>query len=305
MPARLLLWYNEDMFHKYKLENLIVIPRIVTIHYLELDKSFGYEGECHDFWEMVYADSEEIGIRAGDKTFILQEGQAVFHKPNEFHSLSALEKPANVFIASFDCNSEAMRFFSEKVVSVPPELKKLIASILNEARQTFLLRPDKPFIKRMEKLPSPPLGSLQLIRLYLECLLIHILREENNQTRPLFVPESEYGNNILKEIEQCLQSMIFEGFSLTRLCKRIGISKTRLYDFYRQQTGKTVGQRFSQLRLEEAKRLLRKTGHVGITADTLGFSSEGYFIHFFKKYTGMTPKSYLKGVAAAADSFTE
>ena len=198
-----------------------------------------------------------------------------------------------------------MRFFSEKVVTVPPEMKRLIASILNEARQTFSLRPDKPFIKRMEKLPSPPLGSLQLIRLYLECLLINILRKENNQTHPIFVSESEYGNNILKEIEHYLQSMIYTGFSLCKLCKNIGISKTRLYEFYRQQTGKTVGQRFSQLRLEEAKRLLRKTGHVGITADSLGFSSEGYFIHFFKKYTGLTPKSYLKGIAAAADSFTE
>ena len=65
------------MFHKYKLENLIIIPRIVTIHYLELDKSFSYEGERHDFWEMVYADSEEIGVRAGERSFVLQEGQAV------------------------------------------------------------------------------------------------------------------------------------------------------------------------------------------------------------------------------------
>lgn len=291
------------MFHKYKLENLIIIPRIVTIHYLELDKSFSYEGERHDFWEMVYADSEEIGVRAGERSFVLQEGQAVFHKPNEFHSLFALEKPANVFIASFDCNSEAMRFFSEKTVSVPADIKWLIASILKEARQTFSLRPDKPFIKRMEKLPSPPLGSLQLIRSYLECLLIHILREENEHARPLFVPESEYGKNILKEIEQCLRSMIYEGFSLAELCRRVGISKTRLYDFYRQQKGMTVGERYSALRLEEAKRLLRKTGHVGLTSDAMGFSSEGYFIHFFKKHTGTTPKSYLKGIAAAADSF--
>ena len=109
------------MFHKYKLENLIVIPRIVTIHYLELDKSFGYEGERHDFWEMVYADSEEIGIRAEEKHFVLQEGQAVFHKPNEFHSLSALESQPTYLSFLSTATRRQCVFFPKKLLPCRPK----------------------------------------------------------------------------------------------------------------------------------------------------------------------------------------
>ena len=292
------------MFYKYKIENLIVIPRIVTIHYLELDKAFSYRGERHDFWEMVYADSEDVGVLAGEKQFTLHRGQAVFHRPNEFHSLFALNKPANVFIASFDCKSEAMRFFTEKVITVPPDLKGILAALLDEARQTFLLCPDRPFITRMQKKPESPPGSLQLIRLYLECFLIRALRRQQDGKRALFLHENEYDSRVLAEVSDCLKKMVYGGFSLADLCRRVGMSKTRLYEFYEKHTGMTMGEHFIKLRLEEAKRLLRRTGRVGETADQLGFSSQGYFVNFFKKHAGVTPKQYLKSVSAAADSIT-
>ena len=41
---------------KHRIENLVNIAKIVTIHYYELDKNFSYPGESHDFWELVYAD---------------------------------------------------------------------------------------------------------------------------------------------------------------------------------------------------------------------------------------------------------
>ena len=42
-------------YYKYKIEDLFVIRKIVTIHYFEFDKDFTYPSESHDFWEMIHA----------------------------------------------------------------------------------------------------------------------------------------------------------------------------------------------------------------------------------------------------------
>ena len=47
-------------YFRHKLENLLVIDKIVTIHYFEFGKNFASEGESHDFWELVYADKGGI-----------------------------------------------------------------------------------------------------------------------------------------------------------------------------------------------------------------------------------------------------
>ena len=47
-------------YFKHKINNLLVINGIITVHYFEFSKDFKHEGESHDFWEIVYADKEDI-----------------------------------------------------------------------------------------------------------------------------------------------------------------------------------------------------------------------------------------------------
>ena len=107
----------------------------------------------------------------------------------------------------------------------------------------------------MQKKPESPPGSLQLIRLYLECFLIRALRRQQDGKRALFLHENEYDSRVLTEVSDCLKKMVYGGFSLADLCRRVGMSKTRLYEFYEKHTGMTMGEHFIKLRLEEAKRL--------------------------------------------------
>lgn len=51
----------------------------------------------------------------------------------------------------------------------------------------------------------------------------------------------------------------------------------------------------SQIRLLEAKKLLITTNQLSREiANAIGFSDELYFIRFFKKHTGLTPKQFRK-----------
>ena len=105
----------EKKYYKHKIENLLVISKIITIHYFEFDKSFVSHTESHDFWELVYAHKNDIICCTDGKEEHLKEGEVIFHKPNASHSLRANGRRApNVFIISFECKSEAIRFFEGK-----------------------------------------------------------------------------------------------------------------------------------------------------------------------------------------------
>ena len=70
-------------FYMHKISNLINIQKIVTIHYQALDKNYVFPEEKHDFWEIIYADKENVFIGAGGKKIELQQGEMVFLKPNQ------------------------------------------------------------------------------------------------------------------------------------------------------------------------------------------------------------------------------
>ena len=50
----------EKKYYKHKIENLLVINKIITIHFLELTKNYATTTESHDFWELVCAEKGNI-----------------------------------------------------------------------------------------------------------------------------------------------------------------------------------------------------------------------------------------------------
>ena len=63
---------------KTQIKNLLNISKIVTIHYYEFDKNFTFEGERHDFWEMVYIDKGIVEVKSEDKLIRLCQGAKLF-----------------------------------------------------------------------------------------------------------------------------------------------------------------------------------------------------------------------------------
>ena len=108
-----------------KIKQLICVTGIVTVHYFELGRDFSGHTEAHDSWELVYADSSDIVCYADGRELLLKEGEVLFHKPNESHSLCAAGKRSpNVFIITFYCKSRALRFFEGKRMHVEPSTQQ-------------------------------------------------------------------------------------------------------------------------------------------------------------------------------------
>ena len=110
-----------------ELENTIEIEKIVSIYYFEYAKDFVFKGEKHDFWEFLYVDKGQAEVMADTEGYKLEEGDIIFHKPNEFHSVWANGRIApNLIVMSFVCNSPAMKFFETRFFELKLMKKKYI-----------------------------------------------------------------------------------------------------------------------------------------------------------------------------------
>mgnify|MGYP003300701941 CR=1 FL=1 len=100
----------KDKFTPFGFDRIFNIEKIIMMFYMELPKNFSYEGESHDFWEMVYIDKGEMICTADKNRFTLKSGEMTFHKPNEFHNLSGNNTVApNVSILTFECKGRIMK----------------------------------------------------------------------------------------------------------------------------------------------------------------------------------------------------
>lgn len=285
-------------YFQHKLSNLISVSKIVTIHYFEFDKAFQTMGEAHDFWELVYAEKESLVCSADGQKIVLAQGEILFHKPNEFHTLAANGKTApNVFILSFVCKSESIKFFENKKFSLSPQLAKFIYSILEEGQRTFNIPYSDPNLKKMKLLPSPTLGGEQLIKNYLEIFLINLLREqtETEQGNATFLPWKELSTKPIDDVTNVLKENLYTSLTIDDICEKTAYSKAYLFRIFKAKTGKTIMNYYTELKVKQAKQLLRENElSVREISERLAFSTPDYFTKTFKRITGLTPLAYKK-----------
>ena len=288
----------EKRYYKHKIENLLHVNKIVTVHYFEFDKEFVAPTESHDFWELVYADKGQLICQADEKEILLQEGELLFHKPNEPHSLRADKRTApNVVILSFECKSPAVRFFENKRLRLDRRHIPYLYSIIDESKRTFDLPYSDPALKKMPLLANPTLGGSQLIKNLLEILLINIMRDETEQKNQnaTFLRQEEFDNRITGQALAFLRAHVRERISVEELCKQIHYNKSHLFAQFKESTGYSVMAYFTKLKIEESKRLLRQTDKtVAQIAEELSFDTPNYFSKTFKKWTRYTPSTYRK-----------
>ncbi len=282
---------------KHKIANLISINKIVTIHYYELDKSFSFDGESHNFWEMVYVDAGQVEIRANNREYCLKQGDVAFHKPNEFHTLKADGKTAaNVFVISFVCSSEAMKFFKNKVTAVPAKLKKYISTIIEESEQSFNLMSVSD-VKLQMKADSP-IGGQQMIRTHLEQFLIMLIRSEQKADGLRIFPTKEsMENHLVSQMIQMIDDSLYGKITVEEICTTLNYSRAYLSKIFKASSGYTILEYTLLRKIQEAKKLIREdTYNFSQISDKLAFDNPHYFSRVFKRITNITPSEYKKSV---------
>ncbi|MBO5295177.1 MAG: helix-turn-helix transcriptional regulator [Clostridia bacterium] len=282
---------SNQAYVKVSLKNTLQVTRVATILCYELSPSFFTKGEAHDFWELVYVDRGELSVRAGERRYRLRQGEITFHQPNEFHGVECDGvSGASVFIMTFDCRSPAMRFFCGRTVKPSAELRSLIKRLIEESTATFL-----PSVYPLKLRSDAPVGGQQLIRLYLEELLLRLIRsaeESGEDGTGVFVRESA-GDTTAQRICTYLSAHLYDRITLDMLSEVFHFGKSRLCELFKASTGDSVMHYYLGLKISEAKRLLKqKRLTVSEISERLGFESPAYFSRCFRKHVGMPPSAY-------------
>lgn len=277
------------------------IRKIFSIHYFEYNKDFVYSGEKHDFWEFVYIDKGAIDAIAGDKRHNLIKGDIIFHKPNEFHNLTANGRIApNLIVMSFSCRSPGMKWFTNKVLRIGNEEKNLLARVLHEAENAFSSKLNDPLLLALQRREKQTFASEQLVKLYIEQFLIGLIRRELHigvSGEPASPLKEKTSKDAFNRVIDYFENNVGETPNLTTVCRTTGYSCTYLQNVFKEKTGRSVMEYYKIIKLEKAKELIRE-GNYTFTqiASMLNYSSLHYFSKIFKRYINMTPTEYSSSV---------
>lgn len=97
-------------------------------------------------------------------------------------------------------------------------------------------------------------------------------------------------------VQDYMRAHLGEGLDLQALADVAGLSKYHFVRCFRKATGLAPLQYLMQLRLMEARRLLRLHQHPLDVANALGFYDQSHFINAFRKVMGVTPKTYAQAL---------
>ena len=292
----------KDNFTRVGFEKIFHIEKIITIFYMEFSKDFHYEGERHDFWEMVYIDKGEMVCTADNNRFTLKSGEMTFHKPNEFHNLSGDNQSApNVSILTFECKSRAMKHFEGKIFRLDAEEKSLLSMLFAEGLSCFKLADESnPLLQKLEPIEGAPFGSSQMTKNLLEIFLIRLCRNTDVTTkkhrRSYQIDGVDVPYNV-KEILDVLQKNVYGRLTVKDVAKAVGKSESTVKQLFDQYRKGGMIQYYNSLKIAEAKKLIRE-GHYNFTqiSDLLHFDNPQYFSKCFKKFTRKTPGEYKRSI---------
>ena len=282
----------------YSFTKVLDIKKLVSLFLHKGSSDFRFDGESHDFWEFIYIDSGKMLITAGEEQYILKSGELAFHKPGEFHAVSAFEQnPANFIVASFVCDSPSMKYFEHRILNLNSKERSYLYDAVRSWQRSVMTK-QTPYNLSPAPVSSAdtPFGQTQMVQLYLELLLINLVQRNVGvkihhrvETYAMQVMYKQLTDNVIKYLEDHVRDSV----SLEQIASDLGYSVPQMKKLFRMQMNCGIIDYFIELKMDEAKRLMQ-TSDMNITqiAHYLGYLDASYFSRLFKSRYGMTPSEY-------------
>jgi LacI family transcriptional regulator len=283
----------------------VEVSRLAADHLLERQLlQFAYVGRNDRGW----SGRREKAFRSylGERHFDVHTYKApklrkdrVWEKEQAFLArwLSALPRPIGVFACDDDRGREVLEACKLADLRVPEDVA--VVGVDND--QVFC------------ELADPPLSSVALnaeTAGYRAAALLDAMMHGRERKRRQIVVEAlgvvtRRSTDIVAvdddEITNALRFIRRQhgcNISVDRVAAEVGLSRRSLEKRFREVTGRTILEAVQLTRLERAKRLLRETTYpISKVAELAGFGSAGYFIQFFQKQVGKTPRKYRVGLS--------
>ncbi len=122
-------------------------------------------------------------------------------------------------------------------------------------------------------------------------LLFRLLALLQPAAPPPTEPNSD--RRLVEEAEAMLEYLLNTGINVSTLAERLGVTRQRLFQAFRAESGTTPAAFIQSLRIARAKQLLRSTDlKTAVIARACGYRYDKYFYRRFREVVGMTPSDW-------------
>ena len=291
-------------YTRRQINDVISVDSIITVYHLDMRKSVRVGGDVHDFPEICFVEEGSLTPYVDGVPINLNKGQMVIYAPNAYHGpKSTLYHDyfiinAVLGIISFASNSEALEGLYNRAISLNANQLEILSEIITLGISHFKDVGNGGHINNLPDTESIN-HALQRMKNLLEILLLDIYSTENhNSCYSLSGSNKEkLKQDQMRELTEYLLHHLNETLTLEDISRDLGfsISKLRRLVFEQKDCGPIAY--FIDLKIEEAKRLIKKTSmNITEISEHLGFSSLHYFSKQFKSKTGKSPSAYAKTI---------
>ncbi len=268
----------------FPLSKLVNIISIYTIYETVYDPLFYFEGEYHNFWEIVCVLQGEVGVTEDNEVYKLKSGQMILHEPMEFHRLwSEGESFARIITLSF--GADRMPDVKNKVFELSAEYVDMLKELVSDSKEIFefsgrdivSVLPEKEYEK-------------QIFANKLELFLSFVLGSDNSH-----VSQSNTGSaKKYALIVDVMKENIDKNLTIADIAAMCNMSASNLKKIFSQYSRMGVMKYFNTLKIKRAVALLSTNSRICEIAAELGFEEQNYFSAVFKRETGYSPLNYKK-----------
>ncbi len=245
------------------------------------EPNFAYDGEAHNFWEIVYVDEGKIEVVEDDNVYLMNEGDIIFHAPMEFHRIRTADNTnPHVLNLSFTAEGELPAKIKDGIFKLNNEESNDFIKIFNYVKEEFFRENDfNPHIC-----------------FEVSCRMCTFILRLTRNTPAKEAISTSVSAMTYKTVVRLMNEEVCSNLSIDELAKMSYISKSYIKSLFNSYAGTSPKQYYSGLRIESAKRFLRQGMTVKHVAEKMNFSSVNHFIRFFKAHTGYTPLQYKNNI---------
>ena len=277
-------------FTDYDVHRILNIRRLHSGFEVYYDDSFGFAGERHDFWELVFVIEGDLTVSADDRIYSLRRSDIIMHRPMEMHNLRVpTGGSAHLFICSFECDDGIMSFFERGVFHLRQEQRDELIRLIEFMRSYT----DGEQYKRANPIYMRPWNNSiyysQAVAGRLELLFLMMI-DEAERVRPVRGGDAELYNRAV----QLLEERVGEQLSVPELARAVGVSLSKLNKLFAEYAGIGVHAYHIGIKIRAAARMIEDGVSLSDISDRLGFNNRNYFSQTFKRETGTSPAEYRR-----------
>lgn len=157
-----------------------------------------------------------------------------------------------------------------------------------------MLREERGILRKCPRLQNISFEQLMQCPTLAQCIALcqSLFHQVVTQADSVDMTDEE---RIVRRVQTYCEKNYSSDIGLDQICGHVYLSKSYLCQLFKHQTGQSIWDYLTELRMKNARRLLRETEiKVAQIAQMLGYKNASHFGKVFKKLNGISPNEYKR-----------